>query len=71
MISYIAMSNIIQSNFDRRDFVELSKIVINVHFCGPIKKQMFHNTSFHIFIEKSVCHDCALYDEYLGRIYQK
>ncbi len=50
----------------------LSKIVIYVYFCRPIKNKMSHNTSFlPQFHWKSVCHDWVWYDEYLERIYQK
>ncbi len=48
----------------------LSKIVTYVYFCGPIKQKCSKMPlSFQICTEKSVCHDCVWYDEYLGRIY--
>ena len=56
----------------------LSKIVICAYFYGLIKKKMFRNTSplfFHIFTEKSVCHesshDCVLHDKDVERIISK
>ncbi len=44
-----------------------------VIMCRPIKKLMFHNTSFLSYFhwQKSVCDYCVWYDKYLGRIYQK
>ena len=64
----VSMYDIIQNNFQKYG---LSKIVICVYFYGPIKKKMLQNTFFfHIFIEKSVCHDSVWYDKDLERIYQ-
>ena len=58
----IGMYDIIQNNFKEIQAVK------DCHLCGPIKKKMFHNTSFQLFIEKCFCHDCVWYDEDLERI---
>ena len=51
----------------------LLKILICMYFYGPIKKKMFHNTSFlpHFHWKKSVWHDCVWYDKDLERIISK
>ncbi len=55
------------------DIIQINDMVIwalkdcnYVYSYGPIKKQMFQTPLFyHIFNEKSACHDCVWYDEYL------
>ncbi len=59
------MYDIIQNNFFR-DF-GLSKIVLHVYVYGPIKKQMYHKTSFlqHFHWKVFVM---IVFDKHLGRI---
>ena len=62
----IPMHDIIQNNFTEIWAVKECNLCVLLwdNKCSIIL------LSFHIFIGKGVCHDCAWYDEYLERIYQ-
>ncbi len=60
------INDVIQNNFREIWAVKDHNLCV---LYGPIKKQMFHNTSLlHIsIVKKSVCHDYVWYDVRLGK----